>query len=114
VLSIGFSILAQAINFVLNRFHLLLRLLACNFLAHFDRFDLGLGLRSDARFFAHSVSLLLLDLLLLLRDLELRLRLLNFDVVLFQLMRNGRLCDPDGDDFDAGCPLARILLQHIH
>ena len=73
VLSICFSIHAKSVDFVLDRFHLLLRFFASNFLLHFDCFDLGLGLSLDARLFSHRVCLLLLHLLLLFGDLQMRL-----------------------------------------
>ena len=48
---------------------------------------------------------------LLFRNLQLCLRGLDILVILHQLLRNNRLCDPNGNDFDTGRPLVAIALE---
>lgn len=54
---------------------------------------------------------MLLHYRFLFRNLQLCLRGLDILVILHQLLRNNRLCDSDGNDFDTGCPLVGIALE---
>jgi len=113
VLSVSFTILAQAIDLVLDRLHLLLRLLAGNFLAHFDCFDFGLRLGFNPGLLPNSVRLLFLHLLLLFGDLQHRLRLLYLNVVLLELLRDGGLGHADRNDLDTRRPFHRVYLKDL-
>ena len=101
------------VDFVLDFLHAFFSFFSVHLLLGVDFCDFSLRLSLDARLGPLSSCLLLRDLLFLLGDLKRSLLCFYLFVVLHESLRDAGLGHSDGNDLNAGGPLAGSLLESL-